>query len=109
MAKLGGAGGAEAAVTTSFDGDGVAIVALAGELDVSNVDELQAEIAPVLEQNPDRLVFELSDLAFMDSSGIAVLLQVAARIDDVRLRNPTQIVRRLVASTGLSDVLPIEP
>ena len=109
MAKLGGAGGAEAAVSTSVDGDGVAIIALAGELDVSNVDELQAQIAPVLDQNPDRLVFDLTELTFMDSSGIAVLLQVAARIDDVRLRNPTQIVRRLVASTGLTDVLPIEP
>jgi anti-sigma B factor antagonist len=109
MAKLGGAGGAEAAVSTSVDETGAAIVTLTGELDISNVDQLRTQLDPVLEQAPAKLVFDLTGLQFMDSSGIAVLLQVAARIGDVCLRNPTQIVRRLVASTGLADALPIEP
>jgi anti-anti-sigma factor len=108
MAKLGGAGGAEASVEVVVGEDGVPVFTIAGELDVSNVDELRAVVEPVLQQAPARIVFDLSALEFMDSSGIALLLQSAARVAQVRLRNPSHIVRRVVTSTGLTDTLPIE-
>jgi anti-anti-sigma factor len=44
----------------------------------------------------------------MDSAGIAVLIGAAAKLQHVRLRNPSPAVRRVVEITGLSDVLPIE-
>ena len=53
--------------------------------------------------------FDLSALEFMDSSGIALLLRVAAKTQTVRLLQPSPLVRRLIEATGLSDVLQIDP
>jgi anti-anti-sigma factor len=109
VARVGGTGGADATVEIAFDGDGVATVTLVGEIDMSNVDALADQLEPAVEKAPPQIVFDMGALEFMDSSGIALLLRTAARVPDIRLRNPTAIVRRLITSTGLTDTLPIEP
>jgi anti-sigma B factor antagonist len=109
MERIGSEGGAQASVDVTIDAGGVPMIAIGGELDVSNVDELADVVEPVVEKQPARLVFDLSGLEFMDSSGIALFLRVAARVGSVVLREPTSIVRRIVTSTGLADVLPMEP
>jgi anti-anti-sigma factor len=109
MERIGSDGGAQASVEVTSDGSGVPTVAIAGELDVSNVDELAEMVEPVLDKQPARVVFDVSGLEFMDSSGIALFLRVAAAVGSVVLREPTSIVRRIVTSTGLTDVLPMEP
>ena len=43
----------------------------------------------------------------MDSSGIAVLLEAAQQADSVVIRRPSNAVRRVIETTGLSEVLPI--
>ena len=104
LAEPEGVGSAE--VTT--DAHGVPVIRLAGEIDMSNVDTLRVVIDPVIASAPDRVDFDLAGLEFMDSSGIALLLRVAAKAKSVRVREPTAVVRRLIEATGLSDVLPIE-
>ena len=84
------------------------VIRLAGEIDMSNVDTLRVVIDPVIASAPDRVDFDLAGLEFMDSSGIALLLRVAAKAKVVRVREPSAVVRRLIEATGLSDVLPIE-
>jgi anti-sigma B factor antagonist len=103
-----GEGAAEIAIDTALDPTGAPIVILAGELDSSNAASLDAAIAGILAERPERLIFDLGDLRFMDSAGIAVLIG-AAQASDVRLRNPSRIIRRVVEVTGLSNLLPIEP
>ena len=93
--------------TVSHDAAGVPVVKLSGEIDMSNVDSLRGAIDPVMEDGPARVDFDLSALEFMDSSGIALLLRVAAKTQTVRLLGPSPRVRRLVEATGLSDVLQI--
>lgn len=85
------------------------VVRLTGELDISNVASLQCAIEPVLEQRPEHLDFDLSAVTFMDSSGIALMLRAAARVGSLRLITPSDVIRRVVVATGLSDVLPMEP
>jgi anti-anti-sigma factor len=41
----------------------------------------------------------------LDSSGVALLLYAAAKSGSVRVRNPSDIVRRIIEVTGLSDIL----
>jgi anti-anti-sigma regulatory factor len=41
----------------------------------------------------------------MDSSGIAILLRAAARVDSIEVRNPSSTVRRIIECTGLTEVL----
>jgi anti-anti-sigma factor len=71
--------------------------AVHGELDMSSADALLAHT----EDMPDRcdLVFELSNLRFMDSSGLRAILEVVRRRagpGTVVLRNPTQPVQRVL-------------
>ena len=108
MAQVGGRGGAEATFDVSTDADGVPVVRIAGELDISNAEELGDALESLVAKGPTALVFDFGDLQFMDSSGIALLLRISARVGEVRLRNPSNIVRRVVVNTGLSDVLRIE-
>ena len=85
------------------------VVALTGELDISNVSILDARVDEALDGRPTMLVFDLAHLRFLDSSGIGLLLRVASKVETVRLRRPSDIVRQIVRYMGLSDVLPIEP
>ena len=100
---------AEIVVDTRIESTGVPIVCVSGELDSSNAASLEATVAPLAAEHTERLIFDLSALRFMDSAGIAVLVGVAAKVDAVQLREPSQAVRRVVELTGLTSVLPIEP
>ncbi len=96
-------------VDTRLDQAGVPIITVSGELDSSNAASLEATIAPFAAEHTDRLVFDLSELRFMDSAGIAVLVGLTAKGNAVQLREPSQAVRRVIELTGLSGVLPTEP
>jgi anti-sigma B factor antagonist len=108
MAELGDDRAAEVLIDTVFDPTGVAIVTVSGDLDISNADTLERAVTSITAERPERLIFDLSGLRFMDSAGIAVLLDAAGKVNAVRLRDPSTAVRRVVELTGLSDVLPIE-
>jgi anti-anti-sigma factor len=86
---------------------GTLVLSLAGELDVTNVDQLRAEIDDARQDRRVPLIFDLSKLTFMDSSGLALLLTVARHSGKVTLRDPTPIIRRLIELTGADTVLPI--
>ena len=59
----------------------VAVVELRGEqLDASNVMDFKRDIAPVLEAN-SRVVFDLSKLRFIDSSGLGAILSCLRRLN----------------------------
>jgi len=91
-------------------GDGAApTVALSGELDSSNVPQLQTAVAAILAEHPQRVVFDLSGLRFMDSAGISVLVKLAGEIETVQIRDPSPIVRRVIEITGLTDILQVGP
>jgi anti-anti-sigma factor len=89
------------------------VITLTGDLDLSNAAELEAVLDRVLPLppgiHPDRLVFDLDGLRFMDSSGIALLLRSASRVTAVSIARPSDIVRRLLEATGLVEVLHVEP
>ena len=106
MDQLGSDRAAHVAINTRPDAEGVPVVIVSGELDVSNVDVLKARVASVTASHPERIIFDLRDLRYIDSAGIAVLLSAAAECT-VRLRDPSPAVRRVVELTGLTDVLPV--
>jgi anti-sigma B factor antagonist len=77
------------------------VFSIEGELDIASVGAIQQGMEPYLSGPPDRVVFDLGKLEFMDSSGIALLVQVANRVGRVEIRNATPIVRRVLEVTGL--------
>jgi anti-sigma B factor antagonist len=94
-------------IDTQVDPSGTQIVTLRGELDSSNAISLEAAVTSIAAGHPQRLIFDLTGLSFMDSAGIAILINTATKTS-VSLRNPSPIIRRVLEATGLADVLPIE-
>ncbi len=92
-----------------LDPTGAQVVVLSGELDSSNADSLKERLASIPPQPTQQLIFDLTDLRFMDSAGIAVLIGAAKKASSVSLRNPSPIIRRVLETTGLSNVFSIEP
>ena len=88
---------------------GTAVVAVRGELDIQTVPQLQAVVAPALEANPRRLVLDVSELRFADSSGIAQWVRWAGQVDELELREPSPLLRRVVTAMGLEQKLRMTP
>ena len=104
MARL-DRGHARATVEPVSYGPGSTIVAIAGELDLASVHDVEGELEALIQASPDRLVFDLSRVTFMDSSGIAMLIRAAQRVAFIEVRDPSPIVQMIIRATGLSDVL----
>ena len=88
--------------------DEATTIAISGEIDISNDERVRSAIERCLDPRPNRLVIDLRDLSFMDSSGIAVLLRAASDIDRVELHHATRAVRRIIETTGIDGVLHLE-
>jgi anti-sigma B factor antagonist len=79
------------------------IIHLAGELDLASVEAAKAGIAPYLAAKPAQVTFDLEKLTFMDSSGIALLVQVSNDVGSVSLSHVPPIVHRVLDATGLLE------
>jgi anti-sigma B factor antagonist len=92
----------------AIDGD-VASVKVRGELDAHTVGEVERVLTPVAEDGPTQLVLDVSDVGFVDSSGLRVLLglrrRLVARGGQLRLVELSSAFRRLLDLTGLLDEL----
>jgi anti-sigma B factor antagonist len=89
------------------DPSGIPTLKVAGELDLAGAPTLQAAIDRIVERRPATIAFDLSELRFMDSSGISLFLATAERIEVVELRHPPPPVRRILELTGITGVFHI--
>jgi anti-anti-sigma factor len=82
---------------------GTVLLRLRGELDVYGAAILRARLWDMLAERPATLV-ELRALQFMDSSGLAALLELRSRAEqvgwDVRIQGARGRVRELLQRTG---------
>jgi anti-sigma B factor antagonist len=96
-----------ATVASVREEDGTPVVYLSGELDLTNAGQFSTALDAALGSHPRRLILDASALTFMDSSGIVLLVSATQRVQEVQVRDPSPVVRRLIELTGLSDVLRI--
>jgi anti-sigma B factor antagonist len=94
---------------TTEDRNGLAHVALSGELDLSSVAKVQEELRRVEATSPATLVVDLSKLTFLDSTGLRCIVTAderarAAGRRVVIVRGPNA-VQRVFAITRLDDRL----
>jgi anti-anti-sigma factor len=83
------------------DADGV--LRLSGELDLEQMDAF-VERAMASVDGQREIVFDLSQLTFLDSSGIRAIVGLAGRIPQgVVLRNPRDNVRRVLRIVDLES------
>ncbi len=95
------------ALSTSITEDGTVTVAAVGEVDTFTAAPLRSMLVAHLELQPPELVIDLSEIRFLGSAGLAVLVETqrAASIRDVPLRliATTRAVTRPLEVTGLID------
>ena len=60
--------------------DDLVVVSVMGEIDVSNASEVERSILDAVPNGAAGLVFDASGLAYLDSSGVRLLLSVAGRL-----------------------------
>ena len=90
-------------------GDGVPEVRVTGELDISNIERLEAAVTPLLESKPDRLVVDVSALRFADSSAITLWVRWASQVGELELREPPVLLRTVLGKMGLAERLRLSP
>jgi anti-anti-sigma factor len=98
-------------VTTTVSG-GRHVVTPHGELDVATAPPLKAHLQPLLEGQAE-IVMDLSELSFMDSSGIALLVATARAAADLgarlEVRDPSPPVLRVLELCGVAQQLLAAP
>ncbi|MCK7477199.1 MAG: STAS domain-containing protein [Candidatus Moduliflexus flocculans] len=96
---------------THLTGNGIDIAVLAGRLVMADVSQVRQRLLTTVEQGKRKLVLDLSEVAFMDSSGLSVLVSVfkAARLKngEVVLLHPNPTVRSLIELTRLQQIFAI--
>jgi anti-sigma B factor antagonist len=77
-----------------------------GDLDVAAADSLLADVARAVADEPARvIVLDLTDVEFIDSSGLRVLLEVHRGHPSARLGPRSASVDRVLELTGTDDLL----
>ena len=77
------------------------VLALAGVLDIAGVHSVRPDVAAALDRDSGRLTLDLAEVSFMDSSGLALLIEIANRAEDLRLTGLPDNLRRVLEITGL--------
>jgi anti-sigma B factor antagonist len=89
-----------------------AIVSLEGELDLATAPQLRDQLVTLAEQDGSDVVVDLTRLAFIDSTGLSVLVMALNRSraagGSIVLRNPSESVMRILEITGLVSVFGID-
>ncbi len=98
-------------IHTAVDGP-TALVRIDGELDASTAPVLDEALRKVITDGVERLVIDFSELEFVDSAGLSVLVATHKRLQsgnggELVISSPSAAVRRLFGIAGLDRVLTI--
>ena len=97
---------------TTKESDGTSLVSVVGEVDVSNAGELREAVDAALARAPKKLEVDLADVAYIDSTGIGVLVCASHRADpagcDFEVTNPQANVRRVLGLLGVERELKVD-
>ena len=102
-----------AKLSLETEGD-VELARVAGEGDASNVDELSRRVLGAVSNSARALVLDLTETSYIDSSGISLIFDAAARLRNSRqeLRlvvPPRSFVAEVLDAVSIGDSVPIDP
>lgn len=94
--------------------EGSSVVRLSGEFDLHAVRALTAEVNAFLATSPTDVVIDMSTVDFIDSSGIALMLKILARVVNdgggtIRVVNASGVARRTFELCGLIEAFGFDP
>ena len=96
---------------TDSEHEGWAVVSASGEVDVASAPALRTRLDELLEAGAARMVIDLEDVDFIDSTGLGVLVGALRRAraanGDVRLVCTNPRILKVFEATGLHEVFTI--
>jgi anti-sigma B factor antagonist len=85
------------------------VISVIGELDLASSPALEEELQRLAAGHAALVIVDLSELEFMDSTGLSVLVRAHQRAEESGQRfgliNASQQVQRLLSLTGVADRL----
>ncbi|HEY6016350.1 MAG TPA: STAS domain-containing protein [Gaiellaceae bacterium] len=96
-------------IAVEQDGDAY-VVRLGGELDLYNVEQVRTALLDVAGKAPERLVLDLAEVEFIDSTALGALIEARATLPNRRgllLAAPNIDTRRALQVSGLARHLPV--
>lgn len=98
----------EFAVSCQSEANGIAVVNVQGEVDVYTAPRLREELHRCLDQGNHQIIVNLAEVAYMDSSGLGVLIGALKRAreekGDLLVAAPNARISRILDVTGLSKI-----
>jgi anti-sigma B factor antagonist len=95
------------------DNNGVPVLAVRGEVDVSTAPELRERLLGLAERGQSVAVVDLSEVSFVDSTALGVLVSGVKRLrsagGDLRLVVTQPHINKVFEITGLTEVFRIFP
>jgi anti-sigma B factor antagonist len=95
------------------DREGTAVVAVTGEIDMTNRGPVLAVLTAQLDERPEALVVDLTETAFFGTTGIRVLLETARHASDLGVEMAVATEQRAVLRplqiTDVDECLNIHP
>ena len=89
------------------------VVAVAGEIDAHTAEQLRAQLHAVFTAGCHRLIVDLSEVTFMDSTGLGVLIGALKRVREhdgsLHVVCPRPAVLKVLQITGLLGIIPVLP
>lgn len=83
-------------------------VALSGEVDISNANQLRTALKQMSEEKPSTIEIDIQNLSYIDSTGLGVMIGAYGRMAEhdaaLRLLNPRSNVERLLHITSLDHI-----
>lgn len=98
-------------ISTTTTTEGARLVSVSGEVDVSNAPELRDAIGAALSDGVSSVSVDISDVSYIDSTGIGVLVGAAHRAVDegvtFSVAHPQRNVARILSLLGMGEELNI--
>lgn len=92
-----------------YDAEGLLVVQIEGELDLDSITEIEDYVDTVLDGHRGQAaVLDLAQLAFLDSTGVAVLIRIANACASVHVQHANLAVRRIIEVLGLARRLGLD-
>jgi anti-sigma B factor antagonist len=87
------------------------LITVSGEVDLATSPELDVAIIAAIDSGTTSVVIDLTDVSFMDSSGLGVIVRALKRCreaeNDLDLVITNERVLKVFGITGLDQVIPI--
>jgi stage II sporulation protein AA (anti-sigma F factor antagonist) len=89
-------------------------LAIAGEIDLANAATVEDEVLAAVDNKVTGVVVDLTDLMYIDSSGLRILFLLASRLDVLQITMKVVAprgspIRRVVELSGLDALVEMHP